>query len=142
VLRKTAAAVEFDGGVAVVDLEVQEFCVVLARRSLGKIEKLRANSLSAARGFDEEFVKPGAFAAIFETVFEADNQITDGGGAFPRDIGDAVDGIFEKFGEIGAEGGFVEGFGPGIIELQMAHHFEQGLEIVGGGLRAGIRFWN
>ena len=137
VLEETTAAVEFDGWVAVVDLEVQEFCVVLARGTLGEIEKLRANSLPAVRGFNKEFVNPGAFAAVFQAVFEADHQITDRGDTFASDVGYTINWILHEFGKIRAERGFVEGFRPGVVELKMAHHLEQGFEVGEGGLGDG-----
>ena len=69
VIDETAATVEFDGGVAVGDLEVKEFGVVLAGGVLCEVKKLRANSLSAMGGLYEEFVNPCAFAAIFEATW-------------------------------------------------------------------------
>ena len=77
VVEEAAATVEFDGGVAVVDLEVEEFGLVFARGGIGQVEKLGADSLSAVGGFDEEFVDPGAFAAVFEAVVEADHEVAD-----------------------------------------------------------------
>ena len=71
--EEAAAAVEFDRWVAVVDFEVKEFGVVSAGGGLGKIKKLRADSLSAVGGFDEEFVNPGSLAEVFEAVVEADH---------------------------------------------------------------------
>ena len=136
-LAEPTATVEFDGRVAVVDLKVQEFCRVLARGTLGEIEKLRANSLPAKPGFNKEFVNPGAFAPVFQAVFEADHQITDRGDTFASDVGDTINGILDEFGKIRAERRFVEGFRPGVVELKMSHHLEQGFKVGEGGLGDG-----
>lgn len=101
-LREAATTVEVDGGIAVADLEVQEFYVVFERGAFGEIQKLRTNSLPTVGGLDEEFINPGAFAPIFEAVFKTDDEIADWGGVFPRYKSDAVDGILEEFGKIGA----------------------------------------
>ena len=46
VFDEAAAAVEFDGGVAVTDLQVKELGLVFAGHGFGKLKKLRADSLS------------------------------------------------------------------------------------------------
>jgi hypothetical protein len=137
VVGEAAAAVEVDGGVTVVDFEVEDFGVVFAGGAFGEIEELGADSLSTVGGFDEEFVDPGAFAAIFEAVIEADDEVGDGRVILARDVCDAVNGILEEFGEVGADGGFVEGFFPGVVELHVAHQEEEGFEIGWGGLGEG-----
>jgi len=133
VIREAAAAVEFDGGVAVSDFEVKEFGVVFARGGLGEVKKLGANALSAMRSFDEEFINPCAFAAVFEAVVEADHQVADRVEFFADDVDDAVTGILQKFVEIHADRGFVKGLRPWIVLLHMAHHQKQGIEICGSG---------
>ncbi len=129
VVEEAAATVEFDGGVAVVDLEVEEFGVVFARGGIGEIEKLGADSLSAVGGFDEEFVDPSAFAAVFEAVVEADHEVADWRGFLADDVDDAINRVLQKLGEIGAERGFVERLRPGIVRLHVAHHWEQRFQI-------------
>ena len=136
VVEEAPAAVELDGGIAVGDLEVKELGVVLARCGLGEIEKLRSNSLSAMRSLDEEFVNPCAFAAIFEAVVETDHQVADRRVFFADEIGDAVNRVFEKLGEIGADRAFVKVFRPGIIGLHVAHHRKQQFEICESGTGA------
>jgi len=137
VIREAAAAVEFNGGVAVGDFEVEKFGAVFARGGLGEVKKLGANSLSAMGGFDEEFVNPRAFAAIFEAVVEANHQIADQRVSFPNKIDDAVDRILQKLGEIGANRGFLKRLRPGIVLLHVEHHREQGFDICGSGTGNG-----
>ena len=121
---EAAAAVEFVGRIAVVDFEVQELRAVLARGFFGKVEKLRANSLPSMGGFDEEFVDPRTFAAVFEAEVEADDEVGDGILVFADDVGETEVGIVEKFVKIFANGGFVKRFGPGIVVLHVAHQLE------------------
>ena len=123
-IEEAAAAVEFDGWVAVGDFEVEEFGLVFAGGGFGEIEELCANSLSAVGSFDEEFINPGAFAAVFEAVVEADHEVCDWRELFANDIDNTVDGILQKLGEICAESGFVEWLGPGIVLLHVAHHWK------------------
>lgn len=137
VVGEAAAAVEVDGGIAVVDFEVKDLGAMISGGLFGKLEELRANSLLAVPGFDEKLVNPGASAAVFEAVVEADDQVGDGSGIFPHDKGDAVDGILQEFGQIGADGRFVEGLFPGIVELHVAHQDEEDFEIGKRGLGGG-----
>ena len=134
VIEETAAAVEFDGGVAMVDFEVEDFGLVFAGDGFGEIEKLRADSLSAMGGFAEEFVNPRAFAAVFEAVVETDHEVADWRGFFADDVDDAVERVLQEFGKICAERGFVEWLRPGIIFLHAMHHDENGFEIGESGL--------
>jgi len=136
-LGKAAAAVKLDGGVAMVDFEVEDLGAVLAEGAVSEVEELRANSLPAMGALDKELVDPGAFAAIFEAVIEADHEIADGARILADDVDDAIGGILQEFGEVGANGGLVEGFFPGIVELHVAHHHEEGFEISEGGLGDG-----
>ena len=126
---KAAAAVELDGGVAVVDLEMKDFGVVLGGGLFSEVKELGADSLPAVGGFDEEFVDPSPFAAVFEAVIETEDQIGNGGEVITNEIDDAVDGILQEFGEVSADGGFVEGFFPGVVELHAAHHLEKRFEV-------------
>ena len=137
VVGEAAAAVELDGGVAMVDFEVKDLGVVLVGGLLSEVEEQGANTLPTMGARDEELVNPGAFATVFEAVIEADCEIGDRGFDFPHQIDDAVDGILQKFGEVGAHRGFVEGLFPGIVELHVAHHREECLEIGGGGFSDG-----
>ena len=98
VVEEAAAAVEFNGRVAVVNLKMKEFGVVLAGHGFGEVEKLRANSLSSVRGFYKEFVDPSAFTTIFQAVVEADHQICDRGRLLPDNIDNATNRIHEKLG--------------------------------------------
>jgi len=139
VVEEATAAIEFDGRVAMSDLEVKEFSVVLAAGGFGEIKKLRADSLSAVRNLDEEFVNPGAFAAVFEAVVETDHQIADWVKIFANYIDNTVDRIEEKFSEIRADHRLVESLGPGIVFLHATHHDENGFEIGGSGLGDGAR---
>ena len=136
---EAAATVEFDGRVAVGDFEVKEFCVVFARDALGKVEELRADSLSAMGSFDEEFVYPGAFATIFQAVIETDHQICDWRRLFTGNVDDAINRIREKFSDIRADCWLVEELGPGVVFLHVAHHGKQGIELGGSGLVDGER---
>jgi hypothetical protein len=137
VVLEAAAAVEVDGGIAVGDFEVEVVSGVLAGGGFGQVEELSANSLSAMSGQDEEFIDPGTFAAIFETEIEADNEVGDGSVCVERQVDDAVDGIGQEFVEIVADGCSVEGFGPGIFDLHLAHEKENGIKIGGGGRTSG-----
>ena len=121
VIVEAAAAVEFYRGVAVGDLEVKELGVVFTGGGLGKIEKLRADSLSAMGRFDEKFVNPCAFAAIFEAVIETDHQIADWLAFFANEMGNAVERIPQKFGQSPADRWLVKGLRPGIVLLHTAH---------------------
>ena len=127
------AAVEIDGGIAVGDFEVEVVGSVLARGGFGEVEEFGANSLSAMSAQDEELVDPGALAAIFETEVEADDEVGNRGVCVERQVDDAVDGIGEELEEIVADGRFVEGFGPGVVDLHLLHKKENGVEIGGGG---------
>lgn len=126
VIEEAAAAVKFDSAIAVVDLEVEELGAVLARSGFGQVEELSADALAAMRGFDEELVDPGAFAAIFEAEVETDGKIRDGGLFVTRKIDEAVGGSLEKVGKIFSNDEFVEGFGPRIFELHVAHQEPDG----------------
>ena len=130
---EAAAAVEVDGGIAAGDFEVEVVGSVLAGAGFGQVEELGANSLRAVRGQDKELIDPGAFAAVFETEIEADDEVGDGGVCVERQVDDAVEGIGQEFEEIVADGSFVEGFGPGIVDLHLLHEKENGIEIGGGG---------
>src|SRR5579883_6373 len=110
---------------------------MLTGGALGLVQELSANSLSAMAGLNEKFVNPGAFATVFEAVIEADHQIADRCRDFTDDISDAVKGILQELGEIGANGGFVKGFFPRIVELHVAHHREEDFEIGEGSLVDG-----
>jgi hypothetical protein len=134
VVGEAAAAVELNGGIAVVDFEMEDFGVVVAGGLLRQVKELGANSLSTVGGLDEEFVDPGTFAAVFEAVIETDDEVGDGSGILPGHVGDAVDRILQEFGEIGADGGLVEGFFPRVVELHVAHQEKEGFEIGERGL--------
>jgi hypothetical protein len=108
-IEEASTAVEFDGGVAVIDLEVKEIGIVLAGGGLGKVKEMRANSLSAMGRLDEEFVNPRAFATVFEAVVETGHQIADQRRLFTDKVNDAVRSILQKLGEIRANRRFVKG---------------------------------
>ena len=133
VVLEVATVVEVDGGIGVGDFEMEVVSGVLARGGFGQVEELGANSLSAMSGQDEELIDPGAFAAIFETEIETDDEVGDGGVCIECQVNDAVDRIGQEFVEIVADGSFVEGFGPGIVDLHLLHEKENGIEIGGGG---------
>jgi hypothetical protein len=133
VFSKAAAAVEFYGGVAVIDFEVEKFGFVLASGGFGEIKKLRANSLPAVRSLDEEFVNPRTLSAVFEAVVETDHQIADRRKLFVREVDHAVNRIRQQLGKIRADRGLVEWLRPGIIFLHEAHHRKQGFDICGSG---------
>jgi hypothetical protein len=137
VFGEAAAAVEFDGGITVVDFEVENLGVVLTRSGFSERKQLAADSLPAMLSFDEEFVNPGAFAAVFEAVIEADHKICDWHKLCANDIGDAANRILQKLGEIGADRDMVKRLRPGIIHLHVAHHFEKVFEVGGGSLGDG-----
>ena len=137
VVVEATATVEFDGWVAMGDLEVEELGVVLAGGGFSEIEELRTDSLSAVGGFDEQFVDPCAFAAVFEAVVETDHEVADWRGFFADDVDDAVERVQQEFGKICAERGFVEWLRPGIIVLHVAHHFGKSFEVGDGSLGDG-----
>ena len=128
-IEEATAAVEFDGGVAVGDLEMEEFGFVLARDGFGEVKKLCADSLSAMRSLDGEFVNPRSLAAVFETVVEADHQVADGHKFFSDEVNHAVNRIRQQLGQIRADRGLVEWLRPGIIRLHVAHHLEEEFEV-------------
>jgi len=96
VVDEAATAVELDGQITVVNFQVQELRMMFAGRVFGKIEELSANSLPSMRGFDEEFVDPSAFAAIFQTEIEADDEIGDWGLLVVYKINEAEMCVAEK----------------------------------------------
>ena len=135
---KTTPAVELDGGIAVVDFKMQDLGVVLAGDLFGDFEKLGANSLPTMGAFDKEFVNPGADAAVFEAIVKADHQVTNGRKRiFARDIGEAIDRVLQQFRKVDADGGFVEGLFPGVVDLHVAHQFEKGFGVGEGSLPYG-----
>ena len=134
---EAAAAVEIDGGVAVVHFEMKDSGVVFAGRSFGEIQELCPDSLPAVGGLDKEFVNPRALAAVFEAVVKADHQIADGRRFFSDNVHDAIDMVLKKLGEIRAHGRFAESLRPGIVVLHVSHHLQQGLEIGEGGTGDG-----
>jgi hypothetical protein len=111
----------------------------LTRSGFSERKQLAADSLPAMLSFDEEFVNPGAFAAVFEAVIETEDQVADERCCIADEVGDATNGILEKLDQIRAECGLVEGIRPGIVELHAAHQVENGFEIGGGGLGDGER---
>jgi hypothetical protein len=137
VVEEAAAAVEFEGGVAVGDFKVEEFGVVFAGGGFGEIEKLGANSLSAMGGFDEEFVDPCAFAAIFEAVVETDHEISHWLEFFADDVNDTTRGIRKKLGKTGVQCRLVKRLRPRIGLLHVAHQEEQRFEICESGASDG-----
>jgi hypothetical protein len=91
------------------------------------------------RGRNEEFIDPRAFAAVFEAEVKADDEVGDGILVFADEIDETEVGIVEEFVKIFANNGFIESFGPGIVVLHMAHHLENGVEIVRSGKLDGWR---
>ena len=72
-------------------------------------------------GFDEQFVNPSTLAAIFQAEIEADDQVGDGSVLLADQINEAITRIVQKFGEIVSNAEFVEGLGPRIVFLHVAH---------------------
>src|SRR5579862_6880625 len=78
VIYETEAVIEFDGGIAVVYFQVDHgdaelFCLVRE-----EFEHLRSNAASPMRTAHEEFIDPGAAAAVFQAVVEGHDDIADG----------------------------------------------------------------
>jgi hypothetical protein len=133
VIDKATAAVEFDSAVTVVNLEVEGLCAKIAGSSFGQVEELGANSLPAVRGFDEEFIDPGTFAAVFEAEIEANDEVGNWSLLVARQVDNTVMGILEELREIFLDDEVVEGLLPGIIVLHMAHEQEQRIDVGGTG---------
>lgn len=131
VFGKTPAAVEFDGRITVVDLEVQELRAVLARSPFGKIKKPRANSLPAMGRQDEELIDPRAFPAVLQAKIEANDEVPDGGLTVAGKIEDAVNRMLQELGEVFSCDRLAERQRPGIVGLHVAHEREHRIEIGG-----------
>ena len=116
-----ATAVEFDGAIAVAHLQMQSLRALFTGNGFRKVEEPRANSLPPVGGIDEQFVDPGTLATIFQAEIEADDQVGDGSLLVVSQIDEAVAGIAKKFGKILSNPEFVEGLGPRIIVLHVAH---------------------
>jgi len=116
-----AAAVEFDRAIAVVHLQMKSLRAVFTGNGFREVEEPCANSLPPGGGFDEQFVNPSTLAAIFQAEIEADDQVGDGSVLLADQINEAITRIVQKFGEIVSNAEFVEGLGPRIVFLHVAH---------------------
>jgi hypothetical protein len=137
VVEETAAAVELDSGIAVSYLEMEGLPAKLERGRFGEVQKLSGDTLPAMGGLDEEFIDPGAFAAIFEAEIEADDEVGHRDLFVASQIDDAILRIAEKFREIISNDGFAEWNGPRIVALHVAHQGEQCIEVGGSGALDG-----
>src|SRR6201993_4348417 len=108
---------------------MKALAVALARGGFCQVEELGANSLPSMGGLDKKLIDPGTLAAVFQAVVETDDQIADGGSLHAGDIDDAKDGILQKLRKIRFHNVWVEGLGPGIVVLHMAHQDEQVVEV-------------
>ena len=133
VIDEAAAAVEFDGAISVVNFEVKGFCIVFPRGGFREVQELGANSLPPVGRLDEELIDPGTFAAVFQAVVEADDQVAEGSSFLACDVDEAAGGVVEEFREISSNDRFVERFGPGVVDLHVAHQDEQHFEVGGSG---------
>jgi hypothetical protein len=129
VIGEATTTIEFDCGITVIDLKVKDPGVVFARYAFGKVKETRADSLPTMSGGDKEFVDPGTFAAIFKAKVEANHQVADGRIFISHKINNAVDRILQEFDEVRANGGFVKGFFPSIVDLHVAHQAKQRFEV-------------
>lgn len=136
-ILEAAAAVEFDGRITVGDFEMEETCATFRAGGFGEVEKVRGNSLPAMGGFDEEFIDPGAFAAILQTEIKTDDEVGDRRVAIARDVGKAVNRILQKFRETFSDDGFVERLVPRIVGLHVWHENENRFEVGGNGAMDG-----
>jgi hypothetical protein len=128
-IDESATAVQLDGTITVVHFQMKSLCAVLARGGFRKVEQLRANSLPPMRRFDEQFIDPGALAAIFQAEVETNDQIGDGSAILADQINDAMARVEQKFGKILSYAGFVERLGPWIVVLHVAHQEKDGIDV-------------
>ncbi len=128
-IQEAATAVEFDGTVSMVHLEMERLRAMFTGGSFRKVKKLGTNSLPAVGGFDKEFVDPGALAAVLQTEVKADDQVCDGSVLIASQKNKAIPGLVQKFDQILADREIVEGLGPRIATLHMAHQEDHGIEI-------------
>jgi hypothetical protein len=71
--------------------------------------------------FDEQFVDPGTLAPILQAEIEADDQVSYGIVLLADQINEAITRIVQKLGEIVLNAKFVEGLGPWVVFLHLAH---------------------
>lgn len=128
---EAAAAVEFDGGVAVGDFEMKSLRAAFERGGFGEVEKLRGDAFTAVSGQDEEFVDPCALAAIFQAEIKTDGEVGDGDLPVPGKKNQAVDRIMQKLLEVMANDELVEGFIPRVVQLHLEHEVKQRADIGG-----------
>lgn len=126
---EAATAIKLNCGIAVGHLQVEELRAVLERGPLGQLQQLRTDSLPSMRRLHEEFVDPGALAAIFQAVIEANCEIGDGLAAVRDQVDKPVEGIGQKLGKTRANRSFEEWLGPRIAALHLAHQGEYGFEV-------------
>jgi hypothetical protein len=69
------AAVEVDGGVAVIDFEVEHGGSSFAGFCFGKVEDLGSDTLTAMFVRDKELIDPRAFAAVLQAVLETEDNV-------------------------------------------------------------------
>jgi hypothetical protein len=129
VIDECAAAVEFDGTIAVVHLQMESLRAVLARGGFREVQQPCANSLPSVRRFDEQFIDPGALAAIFQAEVETNDQVGEGSVILANQVNKATARIGKEFGKIFSYPGFVEWLSPWIIVLHVAHQEEQGVNV-------------
>jgi len=129
VVDEAAAAVELDGGIAVADFKVQEPSVMRTGDCFGQVEELGSNSLPPVRGFNEEFVDPGTFAAILEAIVKADDEVPDGMAGIPNQMNEASGGVLKKLHQVGPDGIFVERLRPGVGILHLSHQNKERVEV-------------
>ena len=135
---KPMPAIEFDRRIPAIHLEMEDMRPGLARRPFGEPQGLRTDPLAAVGPVDEELVDPGAAAAVFQAVVEAQKDV-------PKRLGRGLAGIAEEPGlahqwrrderfEILQHTGIVEGYRPRIVVLHGAHQSAQFGNIRTGGL--------
>ena len=94
---------------------------VFTRDGFCEVEKTRAYSLPPVGWFDKQFVDPGTLAPILQTEIKADDQVGNGIVLLADQTNEAITRIVQKFGEIVSNAEFVEGLGPWIVSLHVAH---------------------
>ena len=93
VIDEPSPAVEFDGWIAMSDLEVKKMSLLLCGDALGHIEKFGGYSLPAVAGMNEQLIDPSAFAAVFETVVETNDKVADRLFGNSGEISQAIAGV-------------------------------------------------
>jgi hypothetical protein len=75
---ESRSPVEFQRGVAVIDLEVNNGCSEFSGLTRKEIEGLRADAPASATAAHKDFIDPRASATVFEAVVKGHDDVPDG----------------------------------------------------------------